>query len=138
VLAVIDTNVLVAALRSKNGASHILLERLRRQQFRAAVTTALALEYDDVLHRPALTAGYTPEEITAFIDSVLHFAVEAPVYFRWRPLLPDPGDDLIFECALAAGACHIITFNTADFQSLPPLGISVVTPAQYLRLLPQP
>ena len=136
-LAVLETNILVAALRSSNGASHLLLQRLRLGHFRAAVSTALTLEYEDVLRRPGLIEGYTGEEIAAFINSILHFANEAPVFFRWRPLLPDPGDDHVFECALAAGATHNVTFNAADFRGLPPLGISVVTPAQYLRLLPQ-
>jgi predicted nucleic acid-binding protein len=113
------------------------LQRLRLGYFRAAATTALALEYEDVLHRRNLITGYSPAEITGFIDSILHFADEVQVFFRWRPLLPDPGDDLVFECALAAGAAYIITFNTADFRGLPPLGISVVTPAQFLPLLPQ-
>jgi predicted nucleic acid-binding protein len=137
-LAVLDTNVLVAALRSRHGASHALMSRLLQRQFRPAISTALALEYEDVLRRRGLIPGYTSEEITAYLDSILHHAHEAPIYFRWRPWLPDPGDDLVFECALASGAPHIVTFNTADFPGCDPLGISVVTPQQYLRLLPQP
>ena len=135
-LAVLDTNILVAALRSRHGASAAVLQRMLRRQFRPVVSTALALEYEDVLNRPGLISAYTSEEITTFLDSLLSLAREASIYFRWRPFLPDPGDDLVFECALAGGATPLITFNHADFIRVSPFGISVVTPAQFLRLLP--
>ena len=135
-LVVLDTNVLVAALRSGNGASNALLQRLVRLQFRPAVSTALVMEYEAVLHRPGLIISHTGQEITDFINSLLSLSREAAIYFRWRPFLPDPGDDLVFECALASGASHIVTFNTSDFPGVADFGISVVTPAQFLRLLP--
>jgi len=65
-------------------------------------------------------------------------ADEAYIYFEWRPFLPDPGDDLVLECALAAGATHIITHNRADFRGVAALGISIVTPGQFLTILPLP
>jgi hypothetical protein len=63
-------------------------------------------------------------------------AKEAPIYFRWRPFLPDPKDDLVFECALASGAPHIVTHNLTDFAGVEMLGISAVTPNDFMCLLP--
>jgi len=122
-------------MRSRLGASNELIRHLTGGKFRTAVSTALVLEYDDVLHRPGMVASYTEEEIDAFINSFCAVSVEAYIYFRWRPFLPDPKDDHVFECALASGASYIVTHNIRDFRGLDPFGISVVTPNQFLRIL---
>ena len=137
-LAVIDTNVLVSALCSAFGASNAVMRRLAVGDYEIAVSTALCLEYDDVLNRPGMAPGYTPQQIDAFLNSVCSVAEEAFIYFRLRPFLPDPKDDLVFECALASGATHIITHNVTDFRGVETMGISVVTPNQFLRILPPP
>lgn len=134
-ICVLDSNVLVSAMRSRLGASNELIRFLAGGKFRTAVSTALILEYDDVLHRPGMVAGYTDEEIDSFINSFCAVSTEAYIYFRWRPFLPDPKDDHVFECALASGASHIVTHNIRDFRGLDPFRISVVTPNQFLRIL---
>ncbi|MDO9103393.1 MAG: PIN domain-containing protein, partial [Methylovulum sp.] len=50
--AVLDTNVLVAASRSRNGASFALLLALKNGQFTALASVPLMLEYEAVLKRP--------------------------------------------------------------------------------------
>ena len=134
-ICVVDTNVLVSAMRSRLGASHDVVRRLASGEFRAAVSTALILEYDDVLHRPGMVPGYSADEIDSFIDSICAVSLEACIYFRWRPFLSDPNDDHVFECALASGATHIVTHNIRDFRGLDPFGVSVVTPNDFLRIL---
>ena len=54
---VVDTNVLVAGLRSKRGASFELIRLFAENRFALNVSVALALEYEDVLKRPGLVAG---------------------------------------------------------------------------------
>jgi predicted nucleic acid-binding protein len=88
-LAVIDTNVLVSALRSAFGASNAVLRRLAMGDYGIAVSTALCLEYDDVLKRPGMAPGYSPQQIDVLLNSVCSVAEEAFIYFRWR-LLPAP------------------------------------------------
>ncbi len=138
VLIVLDTNVLVSGLRSVLGASNAVLRRLALGDYRIAVSTALCLEYDDVLHRSGLIPTYTPQQIALFLDSVCAVAQESYIYFRWRPFLPDPNDDLVLECALASGASHIVTHNGKDFKGADALGISIVTPVQFLTMLSTP
>lgn len=135
-IAVIDTNILVSGLRSSSGASNALLQRAALGDFTVAVSTALVLDYEDVLHRPGLLPGYANHVISAFLDSFCAVAREAPIYFRWRPFLPDAGDDLVLECALASGATHIVTHNARDFTGLEAFGISVMTAAEFLAMLP--
>jgi putative PIN family toxin of toxin-antitoxin system len=137
-LAVVDTIVILSGLRSALGASNQLLIRAARRDFQTTISTALCMEYADVLHRPGLLPAYSFEQIERFLDSFCAISREAPIYFRWRPFLRDPGDDLVFECALASGATHIVTFNSADFAGAEDFGISVVTPSRFLGILPPP
>jgi len=132
---VLDTNVIVAALRSQRGASSQLLQSVAQGVFRVAASTALLLEYEDVLGRPGMIPGYSGQDIADFLDDFCSVASEARIYFRWRPFLPDPKDDLVFECALAAGATHIVTYNLKDFRGLAPFEISVMTPYDFLRIV---
>ena len=132
---VIDTNVLVAALRSRRGASFLLLQRLGTTQFEPVVSPPLCLEYEDVLRRPGLIPSYTREDIEDFLDYLLSVSVECRIHFLWRPLLPDPKDDMVLEAAVAGGASYIITFNLKDFKGIAAMGIQAVTPDAFLAKL---
>jgi hypothetical protein len=59
------------------------------------------------------------------------------VYYRWRPNLPDEGDNHVLELAVAAGDAPIVTFNRRDFRSgeLRFPGIIVQTPGAWLKSL---
>ncbi len=131
---VIDTNVLVSALRSRLGASFVLLSRLELGQFQPVVTVPLLMEYADVLHRPGLVPIAT-DAIDAVLDRVCAVSVRQPIYFLWRPRLRDPKDDMVLEAAVNGQAEFIVTHNGADFIDAPNFSIAVVTPAQLLHLL---
>src|SRR2546423_1715197 len=51
--AVVDTNVLVSALRSRRGASFRLISLLGDSQWQPVISVALILEYEAVGHREA-------------------------------------------------------------------------------------
>ena len=115
---VLDTNILVAGLFSRRGASFWLLERAVNGGLPIAISVALALEYEDVLFRPAMLAqGWaSQEQVSAVLDDILAQAVLVqPIRSRRRPALPDPADDLVLECALEAHAEAIVTMNVRDF-----------------------
>lgn len=132
---ILDTNVIVAGLRSRRGASNHLLQLVAQREVTVAASTALILEYEDVLQRPGMVPGLDYRGIADFLDDFCSITLEAHIYFRWRPFLPDPKDDLVIECALAAGASHIVTHNLRDFHGLAPFGISVMTPIDFLRII---
>ena len=132
---VIDTNVLVAALRSRRGASFRLVQQLGSPQFQPIISPPLCLEYEDVFRRPGLLPGYSAQDSGDFLDYFLSECVECRIHFLWRPHLPDPKDDLVLELALAGGAPFIITHNTRDFPNLDALGIRAVTPDGFLSML---
>lgn len=132
---VIDANVLVAALRSRRGASFRLVQKLGSATFQPIISPPLCLEYEDVFRRPALLPDYTAEDIDDFLDYFLSQCVECRIHFLWRPHLPDPKDDLVLELALAGNAFYIITHNTRDFEGVKTLGIQAVTPDDFLSIL---
>ena len=86
-----------------------------------AVSVALALDYEDVLLRPAILAqGWaSAEQVSTVLDDILAEAtLVQPIRVRRRPALPDPGDDLVLECALEAHAGAIVTTNIRDFATV--------------------
>ena len=132
----IDTNVLIAALRSSSGASHQILMAADRGDFQMALSVPLLAEYDDVSSRPDMGISIPASAVDAIIRRLARVAHKQQIYFLWRPILPDPKDDMVLEVAIAAGATHIVTFNRKDLRLASQFGIIVLPPADFIRLLP--
>ncbi|MDE2446414.1 MAG: putative toxin-antitoxin system toxin component, PIN family [Alphaproteobacteria bacterium] len=133
---VLDTSVMVAALRSPSGASAELLRMARHQKFELLVSVAMILEYEAVLKRSEhlVVAGLTAEDVDDLLDAMCAFAKPVTNHYRWRPLLTDPDDDLVLETAANGAANAIVTFNVFDFQlANTRFGIDVERPGQILR-----
>ena len=127
---VLDTNVLVAAMRSKHGASYRLLSQLGDNRWRPNLTVAVVLEYEAVLKRNCQQFGLTAEDIDEVVDAICSQAGLHRLYFLWRPVASDPEDDLILEAAIASHSDFIITFNTRDFADSSKFGIRCLTPGE--------
>jgi putative PIN family toxin of toxin-antitoxin system len=134
---VIDTNVLVAAARSRNGASHALLSRLPDKRFTPAVSVPLFLEYRAVLLRAENLVGRPPSQAEGFLDFFLSASHLQEIFYTWRPVLPDPGDDMLLELAVASSAKTIVTHNLRDFRGTDKWGVAAVTPSDFLKLVAQ-
>lgn len=129
---VIDTNVLVAGLRSKHGYAFELLKRVGCGCFEINLSVPLLLEYEDVLERPS-SREHIPTKIAQHIlDFHCHIANRHKVFFLWRPHLRDPKDDMILELAVKAQCQLIVTYNHKDFAGCEQFGVEAVTPAQFL------
>jgi putative PIN family toxin of toxin-antitoxin system len=133
--AVLDTNVIVAALRSSSGASFQILLAADRGEFELALSVPLLAEYDDVTQRPESGIEIDLTEIDAIIRRLAAIAYKQPIYYLWRPVLPDPKDDMVLELALAATASHIVTFNKKHLRRAEEYGIKVSSPAEFLEEL---
>lgn len=133
---VLDTSVLVAAARSRNGASFALISSLPHPQFQICLSVAVYTEWQAVLSRPEhLPPGASADmalAVTRYLASIAHLQ---DIHFLWRPFLRDPDDDMVLECAVAAGCRYIVTHNVKDFRRTEQLGVQAVTPAQFLHLL---
>jgi putative PIN family toxin of toxin-antitoxin system len=132
---VIDTNVVIAALRSKKGASNKLLQLIGTKKFEIHDSVALILEYEEVLQRQRNELGLSEDEISSFIDSLCALAHHHEIYFQWRPFLTDVDDELILELAVSANCEYIVTFNVRDFRGSETFGIRAITPRELLQII---
>jgi putative PIN family toxin of toxin-antitoxin system len=132
---VLDTSVLVAGLRSKQGAAFRVLELVGTGVFEHCVSVSLVLEYEEVLRRQPEPFRPPLPVMERLLDYHCETGHRTRVHFRWRPFLPDPGDDMVLETAVAAGSQAIVTYNQKDFAGVERFGIVILTPGQLLHQL---
>ena len=130
---ILDTNVVVSALRSNLGSSFRLLSLVGQGEFEINLSVPLVLEYEEVCKRLLNDIPLDVDDIEAIIDFLCSVARLHEIYFLWRPLLRDPKDDMVLELAVTSQAEFIVTFNTTDFEGAEQFGVSVVTPTEFLR-----
>ena len=130
--AVIDTNVLFEGL-ARRGAAGAVIDAWVARRFTPCVSTALALEYEEVL----MSKFGEPkrQHVAGALQALLDRAEFVPVPTPARPISPDPDDDMVIECALGARAT-IVTRNTRDFLAAEQaLGLVVLTPEAFITRL---
>ena len=133
---VVDTNVLVAALRSKKGASYKLLSLIDAEIFQLNISVPLIFEYEDVIKRDlAISSSLSDAEIGSILDYICAAANQHKIFFLWRPYLHDPKDDFVLELAVEAQCSYIITYNKADFAGIESFGLKALTPKEFLQLV---
>ncbi|WP_246662246.1 putative toxin-antitoxin system toxin component, PIN family [Prosthecodimorpha hirschii] len=133
---VLDTSVLVSAVRSPKGVSAHLVRLALLRRLEMAVSVALFLEYEAVLSRPEhlAAAGASLAEVSNLMNALAGVAVQVEVSFLWRPQLRDPDDDMVLEAAVNGQAEAIVTFNPRDFHGTRSgFGIDVLLPAECVR-----
>lgn len=129
---VLDTNVLVAAIRSRRGASFRLLERVGDPAFEISLSVPLVLEYEDALLRHTASSALDEQDVQDLLDYLCSVAHLQEIFFLWRPRLRDPEDDMVLELAVAAGCRAIVTHNTRDFADAVSFGVEIYTPRDFL------
>ena len=125
---VIDTNVVFEGLTQQGGAAGLVVEASLAGLLPVYVSTALAYEYVDVLSRKLSKSRW--KTLQPVLGQFLDICQFAEIYYSWRPISPDAGDDLVVDCAMNAGAT-VVTFNLRDFRSAEAsLGLQVMTPIE--------
>jgi putative PIN family toxin of toxin-antitoxin system len=135
---VLDTDVIVAALRSPTGASTALVHAADLHQVQLLLSVRLALEYEAKCTLPVHyeAAGVSRVEALNFVDAVVALAEPVAQRFYWRPQLRDPGDEMVLETAINGMAHAIVTFNIRDYGQAPlRFGIEVMQPGQAIKKL---
>ncbi len=133
---VLDTNVVVAAMRSPSGASAALLRAAREGRATLLATVALALEYEAVCRQAEhrLASGLSEREVDVFLDALIALAEPVETHFMWRPQLRDSGDEMVLEAAANGRADALVTFNVRDFGIVPShFGVEVLLPREAIR-----
>jgi putative PIN family toxin of toxin-antitoxin system len=130
---VLDTNVLIAGLRSQRGASYKLLTLLNDERWQVNVSAALVFEYEEILKREMAQLGLSLQDVDDLLNGICAIANQRNIFYLWRPIASDPDDDFLVELAVEAQADFIITYNQRDLRGATAFGIQVVTPKQFLR-----
>lgn len=135
---VIDTNVIIAGLYSRSGASFRIIEAAMLKRLHYSVSPLVVLEYiGKIVDKKREGLLELPLNDYMKIIKVLiqngHLVTD-PVLNR--PTLPDNTDDKILECALAGQCNCILTFNKRDFplNIIKQYDISVLTPGEYIKI----
>ena len=128
---VLDTNVLVAAFRSRQGASYRIVSTIGpKAPFQLTVSVPLVLEYEMALKR---RTELTDDEAEVVVDYLCKVADRREIYFLWRPFLRDPADEMVLEVAVGAEAACIVTHNVRDFDGVEErFGVRVLRPGAFL------
>jgi len=134
---VLDTNVIVAAFRSRNGASNLLLRLVDRGAVTPLCSTALFLEYEAVLSREETrqVTGHSLEDVASVMSALAAVSEGVDISFRTRPMLSDVADEMVLEAALNGQAEAIVTHNVKDFRPALTLGVTIATPGEIVRRL---
>jgi predicted nucleic acid-binding protein len=131
--AVIDTNVVFEGITTQGSAPGFIMEAWRAGLFTACVATALAYEYLEVCSGKLSPRRW--QQLQPVVGALLAQARFVPIYFSWRPMSPDPGDEHVIDCAMNARA-PVVTANTRDFRlAAQTLGLGVLTPVEFVTRL---
>lgn len=134
-LIVIDTNVILAALKSNKGKSYALVSKIGNGSFDFALSVPLVLEYEAVLKNHSDRNIFTDSDIEDFINYLCAVGIKTKIFYLWRPYLKDPFDDHVLEVAINSNSQAIVTFNKKDFLEAESLGIKIQTPKEFLEEL---
>jgi putative PIN family toxin of toxin-antitoxin system len=132
---VLDTNIIVSALRSRSGAASKLLRLIGTNRFEIHISIPLVFEYEDVLKRKEFQDWWSFQDAEDVVDYICSTAYHHKIWYLWRPYLSDAKDDLVLELALKANVKYIITYNVKDFKQAESLGIIPITPENFLHKL---
>ena len=110
-----DTNVLVSALKSKSGASHLFLRKFLMGDIGLVLSLPVYREYWEITERESLNLNQ--ESRTQILRALIKFSKPTDIHFKWRPFLRDESDNMVLELAIAANA-DIVTHNKKDFHDV--------------------
>lgn len=133
---VLDTSVLVAALRSRTGAGNAILRMVAERQVLLLATTPLFLEYEEVLMRAEhrLAHQLSLDELSNFLKDLAALIEPVELHFRWRPQVHDSNDEMVLEAAINGDADALVTYSTKDFSAAAErFGLPILTPAEFLK-----
>ena len=132
---VIDTNVMVAGLRSRHGSAFRLLGLVGTGRFVIHLSVPLVLEYEEVLLRKLPHLQVPRSVVEDGLDFHCTVAIRHQIFFLWRPYLPDPSDDMLLELAVTARCDFIVPYNTRDFVGAERFALRVIEPGAFLRYI---
>ena len=134
---VLNTNVVVAAFRRRNGASNLLLRFVDRGLVKPLCSTALFPEYAAVLSREETrkATGHSLEDVAAVVSALAAMSEGVDTSFRQRPMLVDAADEMVLKVALNGKAEAIVTHNVRNVHPARKLSVTIATPPELIGRL---
>ncbi len=135
-----DTDAVVAAMRSPTGASAAIVRAVRQKQATLLLSVPLAMEYEAVCRRPEhrIEAGLSERQVEIFLDAIIAMAEPVPTHFLWRPQLRDPNDEMVLEAAVNGSAEALVTFDVRDYGTAAShFGVEVLLPREAIARIRQ-
>ncbi len=133
---VIDTNVFVASILSKEGINRKIIRRCLLGEFTPLMGEALYQEYKDLFNRGRIfdKCEISYEDRYDLLNAFLKSCEWIKIHYAWRPNLKDEGDNHVIELAVAGSASIVVTNNAKDFknQELFFPSIEIKTPKQFM------
>ena len=132
---VLDTNILISALITKDTPPDLLYQACLRGEIELVTSNEQIVEMADVLARPRLQRFLIADEAAAMVENITTRAdvIEAP-----PPVMisRDPKDNPIIAAAIAGKADLLVSGDRRDLLSLQEVkGIPVVSARQALKRL---
>jgi putative PIN family toxin of toxin-antitoxin system len=112
VLVVLDTHVLLSALRAQTGPPARILDAWRAGRFRLETSREQTEEFKRAARYPKLRP-YLPRAAVGRVVNQLRAAEVLLRRLRRAGDSPDPGDDYLLSMALACGADFLVTGDKA-------------------------
>ena len=130
IYVVIDTNVLVSALITKNpeAATAKVVRLLLEQEFVPLYDADIIAEYEDVLHRSKFPI--LKETADALISFIIENGIESS-RVDFEELMPDEDDRVFYEVSLSQDDSFLVTGNLKHYPTSP----RVITPADFVNLI---
>ena len=128
-----DTDAVVAAMRSPAGASAAIIRAVRQRQATLLLSVPLAMEYEAVCRRSEHReeSGLSVKQVEIFLDAIIAMGEPVRTHFLWRPQLRDPNDEMVLEAAVNGRADALVTFNVRDYGTTPAqFGVEVLLPRE--------
>ena len=135
-----DTDAVVAGMRSPGGASAALIRAVRGGQATLLLSVPLAMEYEAVCRRPEhrMEAGLSGRQVEIFLDAIIAMAEPVRTHFLWRPQLRDPNEEMVLEAAVNGKADVLVTFNVRDYgTAAAQFGVEVLLPREAIARIKQ-
>ena len=130
---IIDTNVLLAALYSRRGASFKLISLVGQGYFNIVLSVPLFIEHKSIIERNRSKIKLSEEKINDILNYLCLVSQQYEIYYLWRPILKDPKDDMVLELAVTAQCQYIVTYNIKDFRGVEQFGTEAISAKDFLK-----
>lgn len=133
--AILDTNVIFSSLYSSKGASFQVVKLVCEGKAEIQISNTLCTEYEEILKSKANMLGIGIYDIDTFLDILCNVAEKVKLKYAWVPLLKDPDDEAVVHLAYEGNADYIVTHNIRHFEAVKKIGMKVIKPGQYLKII---